>query len=142
MWRFLGMFWKCRGRDATQKKQRGPGIPQISVGELVTLCHRASNRLMIFDLREPAEIEGHPYTIPGALLTINVDLYELMRWIPQDTIVVLYSTVDTPAYYARIHLSSTKLRFYALEGGVRLWHDAGQRLERAVLNDWRSVNMT
>ena len=140
MWKILEMFCRARDRAATQHKHSTPLIPQISVGELANLCHRSPNRLVIFDLRETVEIEAHPYTVPGALLTIDVDLYALIPWIPLNSIVVLYASVEIPAYYGHIHLPPTKLKFYALEGGLRFWRDAGQPLERAVLDDRRSVD--
>jgi rhodanese-related sulfurtransferase len=95
---------------------------------------------MIFDLRESTEIEGHPYAIPGALLTINVDFDVLIPWIPPGTVVILYATTGMPTRYACIHLLSRELRFYVLEGGLRSWWEAGLPLEQLVLGDWRALD--
>src|ERR1700739_3388843 len=128
MWKFLRMFSRVRNRGTTQINHSEAPIPQISVNELAALCYLAFNQLIIFDLRTLPEIEAHPYMIPGALLTNNVDLYGLIPWIPRDTIVILYASLEIPAYYARAHLPPAKLRFYALEGGLRVWRDSGQPL--------------
>lgn len=141
MWKLLRMLDRIRQRAEGQTTRRESRIPQLCVSELVSLCHRASERPMIFDLRAPPEVEEHPYVIPGALLTIHVDLYALVPWIPPDTLVVLYAAANVPAHRVCTHQPSAKLRFYALEGGLRFWRDAGQPVERVALGDWRPVDI-
>jgi hypothetical protein len=79
-------------------------------------------------------------TIPGALLTANVNFEELVPWIPPDTFVVLYATAEMPARYAGIHLLSRELRFCSLEGGLRSRRKASLPLERFILRDRRPVD--
>lgn len=140
MWKFLQMFSRARDGDATQRNRSEPGMSQISVVELASLLVLAAEGLMIFDVREVNEVEEHPYAIPGALLTTNVNLDALVPWIPLNTIVVLYATANIPARYAFLHLLSGQVRFYALEGGLRSWTEAGLPLEDVVLNHQRSVD--
>ena len=140
MWKLLQTFCRARDGSATQKNPMEFRVSQINAVELTSLCRRVSDKLMIFDLRESAEIEEHPYTVPGALLTNNVDFDVLIPWIPPDTVVVLYAAAGMPTGYACVHLLSRELRFYALEGGLRSWREAGLPLERAVLGNRRPVD--
>lgn len=139
MWKLLRMFCKAKDGDATQQDPGESCIPQIGVVELASLRLRAPDQLMIFDLRESGEMEEHPYAIPGALLTTNVNLHALAPWIPPETVVVLYATSDLPAQFSSLHCPSRNLRFLALEGGLRSWREAGLQLEHLVLGDGRSV---
>jgi rhodanese-related sulfurtransferase len=140
MWKLLRTFCKSRDGSVTQRNRSELGIAQISAVELASLFVQAPDNVMIFDLREPNEVEEHPYGIPGALLTTNVNLQALISWIPPKTAVVLYATADIPPRYALLHLLSTKLRFYALEGGLRSWRKTGLPMEPFVLSDRRSVD--
>lgn len=140
MWKLLRTFCRARDGNTTQQNPREPRISQISAVELASLCRRAPDQLMIFDLRESAEIEGHPYTIPGALLTSNVNFEALVPWIPPDTVIVLYATAGMPVRYACTHLLSRELRFCALEGGLRSWRETGLPLEQLVLVDRRPLD--
>ena len=79
-------------------------------------------------------------TIPGALLTANVNFEELVPWIPPDTFVVLYATAEMPVRYAGIPLLSRELRFCSLEGGLRSWREAGLPLEQLILSDRKPVD--
>jgi len=130
MWKLLRMFCRSRDGDTTQENPREPRISQICVAELASFRLRSPDQLMIFDLRESGEMEEHPYTILGALLTTNVNLHALVAWIPPETVVVLYVTSDLPPDFSSLHCPSRKLRFYALEGGLRSWREAGLPLER------------
>jgi rhodanese-related sulfurtransferase len=140
MWKLLRMFCSALDGNATQQNPREPYISQISAVELASLRLRAPDQLMIFDLRESGEIEEHSYTIPGALLTINVNFEALVPWIPPDTFVVLYATAEIPVRYAGIPLLSRELRFCSLEGGLRSWREAGLPLEQLILSDRRPVD--
>jgi len=140
MWKFLRTYYKARDVQETQRNRSELGIAQISAVELASLFVQAPDNVIIFDLREPNEVEEHSYGISGALLTTNVNLQALVPWIPPETAVVLYATADIPARYAFIHLLSTKLRFYALEGGLRSWREAGLPVEHLVLGDGRWVD--
>jgi len=137
MWKFLQAFCRARNRSRTQQKRSDPGISRIGAVELASLFVRAGDNLMIFDLRESAEIEAYPCAIQGALLTFNVNLHALIPWIPPETVVILYATSDIPAHYAFVHLLSRKLRIYALDGGLRSWREAGLPLEHVVFGDRR-----
>lgn len=138
MWKLLRMF--CSALDGNATQQNPGRISQICVAELASLRLRASDQLMIFDLRESGEIEQQSYTIPGALLTINVNFETLVPWIPPDTFVVLYATAEMPVRYAGIHLLSRELHFCSLEGGLRSWREAGLPLEQLILSDRRPVD--
>ena len=139
MWNLLRMFCRSRDGDTPQENPREPRISQICVAELASLRLRSPDQLMIFDLRESGEIEEHPYTIPGALLTFNVNFEALVPWIPPETFVVLCATAGTPARYAGIHLLSRELKFCWLEGGLQSWREAGLPQEQLALGDRRSV---
>ena len=130
MWKLLRMFRKAKDGEATQQDPAESCISQISAVELTSLRLRASDQHMIFDLWESGEMEEHPYTISGALLTTNVNLHALVPWIPPETVVVLYATSDLPAHFSSLHCPSRKLRFYALEGGLRSCREAGLPQER------------
>jgi rhodanese-related sulfurtransferase len=140
MWKLLRMFHRTRDGNASQRNHGGRGISRISAAELASLFVHAPENLMIFDLREPNEIEDHPYGIPGALPTTDANLRTLVPWIPPGTVVVLYATANTPVHDAFLHLRSRKVKFYAVEGGIRSWQEAGLRTEHLVLGDRRSVD--
>ena len=74
MWKFLQTLRKARHRNGTQQERGEPGMSEISAVELASLFDRARDNLMVFDVRESAEIEADPCAIEGALLTFNVNL--------------------------------------------------------------------
>jgi rhodanese-related sulfurtransferase len=140
MWKFLRMFFSARHENTTPLTPREFCVAPISPVELASLRLRLPDRLLIFDLRESGEIEEHPFTIPGALLTTHGNFEALVPWIPPDTCVVLYATGGMPARYAGIHLLSRELKFCALEGGLRSWREAGLPLEQLASGDRRPVD--
>jgi hypothetical protein len=52
----------------------------ISAASLASLSDRAGENLILVDLRETHEIENRSFSIPGALITVNVSLPALIRW--------------------------------------------------------------
>jgi rhodanese-related sulfurtransferase len=136
MWGFLQTLWMARIGRTDQRKKRMPGISTISAAELASLFVRAPSRLMILDLRESAEIDGNPCAIPGALLTYKVNLQMLVPWIPPETTVILCSASDIPDRYSSLPVFHSKNpRFFALEGGLQSWHEAGLPTEQLNLRD-------
>lgn len=140
MRKLLQMFWGLRNRTENQTNRGESELSPISIVELVALFGRIPDSLMVFDLRDAAEIEKCPCAIPRALLTFNVNLEALVPWIPPETVVVLYGTVDIPARYALIHRRSPKVRFHGLRGGLQSWRKNGQPIEQVVVGDQRSVD--
>jgi len=115
-------------------------IPSISVATLASLSDRAGESLILFDLRDLREIERNGFSIPGALLTFNIDLRALTRWIPRDSTVVLFVEETMPAHDARLRIPSRKLDLFVLEGGLQSWRNAGMPLEPVALSDRRWVD--
>lgn len=87
---------------------------------------------MIFDLRQSSEVDRYPCIIPDALLTTNVDLFELVRWIPPETIIVLYATEQIPRECALLNIGASESTVYALKGGLRSWLEARLPTEQAL----------
>lgn len=97
---------------------------EISALDLSVLLKSLSGRLIVFDLREPDEVEQYPYIIPGALLTTKIQLPALIGWLPPWTPILLYATGRIPESCCRLHLLRNDLSFYVLIGGLRAWWDA------------------
>ena len=115
-------------------------VSPISAVSLASLSDRAGANLILFDLRELYEIERNCYSIPGALLTINIKLGALVRWVPRDSTVVLFAEETIPPHDSRLRLPSKKLKMFALEGGLQSWWRAGLPLEPVALTDRRWVD--
>jgi hypothetical protein len=115
-------------------------ISPISVASLASLSDRAGESLILFDLRELCEIERNCYSIPGALLTININLGVMIRWVPRDSAVVLFAEDTIPPHDSRLRLPSKKLKMFALEGGLQSWRQTGLPLEPVALSDRRWVD--
>lgn len=139
MWKLLQALRGSRDRKATQGSRPDSRVSQIGAVELASLLVDAPDNVIIFDLRESAEIEAYPYAIRGALLTFNVNVDALVPWIPAGAVVILYATGNIPFRHACLHLLSETSSFYALEGGLRSWWKAGLALEDIVLGDRRSL---
>lgn len=129
MWKFLQIFGRLRGGDSGNKHRGNANVRSIETAELATLIDRAAGKIMIFDLREPAEIDAYPYAIQDALLTINIDLDALIPWIPPKTVVVLYASGNLPAHCDLPNPDSRKLKFLALKDGLHAWREAGLPME-------------
>lgn len=139
MWRLKHYYTGSLSRIA--RLVRGEcRISPISVTSLASLSENADGNLILFDLRDIREIERHGYSIPGALLTTNVDLGAMVRWVPRDTTVVLFGEETIPAHDPRLRLPVLKLKIHALEGGLRSWWRAGLPLEPVALSDRRWVD--
>jgi hypothetical protein len=115
-------------------------ISPISVATLASLSDRAGERLILFDLRDLREIERNGFSIPGALLTFNIDLRAMVRWIPRDSTVVLFAEETIPPHDTRLRIPSRKLDMFALEGGLQLWWKTGLPLEPVALSDRKWVD--
>jgi hypothetical protein len=74
-------------------------------------------------------VERYPYIIPGALLTMEVDLAELIGLLPPRTWLVLYATDRIPQSCSRLRLLRDDLSFYVLTGGLRSWWDANFEMD-------------
>lgn len=118
----------------------GPLILPISAAALASLSDRAGESLLLFDLRDWHEVEKHSFSIPGALLTANVSLAALARWIPRKSTVVLFATETIPEFDPPWRLPAKKLKVYALDGGLQSWRRAGLPLEPVTLSDRRWVD--
>lgn len=115
-------------------------VDPISAPSLASLSDDAGGKLILFDLRDLHEIEKYSYSIPGALLTVNVDVAALVRWMPRKTTVALYASDTIPANDIRLRLPAKQLEAYALEGGLQSWCKAGLPLEPITLSDRRWVD--
>jgi rhodanese-related sulfurtransferase len=139
MWRFTSFISNTIAR-AMEIAGCGPLVLPISASSLASLSDRTGEGLILLDVRDGHEIEDHSYSIPGALLTANVNLFALVRWIPRDSTVVLFATETIPAHDGRLRLPAKKLKVYALEGGLKSWRKAGLPLEPITLSDHRRVD--
>jgi len=110
-------------------------VAPINAAWLASLSDRGGERLILFDLRELREIERNCYSIPGALLTVKIDLRAMIRWVPRDSAVVLFAEDTIPPHDSRLRLPSRKLRMFALDGGLQSWRRAGLPLEPVALSD-------
>jgi len=118
----------------------GLPISTISAVSLASLSDRAGESLILFDLRELHEIERSGYSIPGALLTIHIDLRAMMRWVPRDSTVVLFAEDTIPQHDSRLRLPAKNLKMFALDGGLQSWCGAGLPLEPVALSDRKWVD--
>jgi rhodanese-related sulfurtransferase len=141
MWRFLNKAFKAQEEFAASPGNDEGGLQGISAMELAAFCWCASDRLIVFDLREISEVEEYPHAIPGALLTTHVDLTMLIPWIPPNTIVVLYGATDVPRRFARLRAPADEIKLYALRGGLRSWWQAGLPLEDFAVNDRKPLGL-
>ncbi|MGA9885264.1 MAG: hypothetical protein WBQ34_16235 [Candidatus Acidiferrales bacterium] len=114
-------------------------VDLINAASLACLSDH-SEGLILLDLRGVHEIEKHTYSIPGALLTFNVDLAALVRWIPPNSTVVVFAAETIAAHDGRLRVSGRKLKVYSLEGGLQAWCESGLPLEPIALNDRRWVD--
>lgn len=105
--------------------QRNQGMVEISAADLSALLGPLFSKLIILDLRRQDEVERNPYIIPGALLTMKVDVPVLITWLPARSWVVLYATDDIPRSYSRLRLLRNDLSFYVVSAGLRAWWYAG-----------------
>lgn len=130
MWHVFEAFRKQRiAKVEPDRIESGP-IIEINPRELILLLTHVPDRLMIFDLRHSSEVERHPSIIPDALLTTNIDLFELMPWIPPETIVVFYAAEHIPRDFVVPVPQSSESTTYVLKGGLRSWWEAGLPVER------------
>lgn len=118
----------------------GPLILPISAGALASLSDRAGESVILFDLRDWHELEKHSFSIPGALLTANVSLAAMARWIPRNSTVVLFAGETILEDDAWRRLRARRLKVYALNGGLQSWRRAGLPLEPVTLSDRRWVD--
>ncbi|MGH9686852.1 MAG: rhodanese-like domain-containing protein [Candidatus Acidiferrales bacterium] len=115
-------------------------VELISAASLAFLSDCSNDGLILLDLRGAHEIEKHTYSIPGALLTFNVDLAALIRWIPPSSTVVMFAAETIAAHDGRLRPSGRRLKVYSLEGGLQAWCQAGLPIEPVALNDRRWVD--
>jgi len=135
MWHVFQSFrrHKVANAAAADHTEAGP-IVELNPRELALLIAHASDRLMIFDLRHSGEVARQPAIIPDAFLTTNVDLFELMRWIPAETIVVFYAAEQIPRDCAIPVALSGETVTYVLKGGLRAWCEAGGPVDPVALH--------
>ncbi len=134
MWHvFQGFRRRKVANVAEQDRHESGPIVELNPRELALLYAHASDRLMIFDLRHSGEVARQPAIIPNALLTMNVDLLELMRWIPAETIVVFYAAEQIPRDCAIPVALSGETVTYVLKGGLRSWCEAGGPVDPVTL---------
>jgi rhodanese-related sulfurtransferase len=111
----------------------------IDAPSLASLSDRAGANLIVFDLRDLQEIEKFSYSIPGALLTTNLNFRMLVRWVPAASTLAVFASETLSPHDARLRLPARKITLYALDGGLRSWCKAGLPVEPVTLSDWRSV---
>jgi rhodanese-related sulfurtransferase len=111
----------------------------IGAAALASLSDRSGANLILFDLRELEEIEKFSFSIPGALLTTNVNLPRLVRWVPPTSTVAVFASESIPSHDARLRVRTQKITFYSLDGGLRSWCKAGLPVEPVSLSDRRWV---
>ncbi len=80
------VLWKYVQRKRFLHRLR---IARISPKELMAKLG-AGNEVMIVDLRQPLDVEAHPYVIPGALRMAVEELEKRHQEIPRDRDIVLY----------------------------------------------------
>lgn len=106
----------------------GANATLISTEQLVCFYGQSGERLMIFDLRDCAEVERFPYSIPGALPTTRANLLDLANWIPPESVVVLCGA-DNLNHDDFISQLPNDAHFYVLKGGIKSWEHARLPLE-------------
>lgn len=135
MWHVFETFRKQKiANAAAPDRSERRRATEIGPRELSLLLAHIADRLLIFDLRRPSEIERYPFMIPDALLTTNVDLFELVRWIPPETIIVLYATEQIPRDCAVSDVGANESTIYVLKGGLKSWLEA--RLPTEPVLQW------
>jgi rhodanese-related sulfurtransferase len=112
----------------------------IDPKSLASLSDRSGANLLLFDLREMEEIEKFSFSIPGALLTTNVNFATLFRWIPPASTVAVFASETIQPHDTRLRLQPKKLSLYSLDGGLRSWCKAGLPVEPVALSDRRWVD--
>ncbi|HSE86868.1 MAG TPA: VTT domain-containing protein [Candidatus Binatia bacterium] len=80
------ILWKYLQRRRFLHRLR---IARISAKELMEKL-TAGDKTLIVDLRQPLDVEAHPYTIPGALRMAMEEFEERHQEIPRDRDIVLY----------------------------------------------------
>ncbi|MGH9738123.1 MAG: rhodanese-like domain-containing protein [Candidatus Acidiferrales bacterium] len=115
-------------------------VDVINAASLARLSDQPGEGLILLDLRGVHEIEKHTYSIPGALLTINVELATLVRWIPPNSTVVMFADETIAAHDGRLRVAGRKLKVYSLEGGLQAWCESGLPIEPVALHDRRWVD--
>lgn len=115
-------------------------VDPINPTSLACLSDYLGEGLILLDLRGVHEIEKRTYSIPGALLTINVDLAALVRWIPPNSTVVMFAADTIAAHDGRCRVFGRGLKVYSLEGGLQAWCKAGLPVEPVALHDRRWVD--
>lgn len=128
MWNLIQAFL---GHSEGQRPASSPNATVIGNEQLLGIYGQSQERLILFDLRHPAELEKFPFVIPGALLTTRVTVLELADWIPPQAIVVLYGADHISAYSDLIERLPHDAHFYLLEGGVKAWQHARLPMEDA-----------
>lgn len=121
MWKAMRRFFKYGfGRP----KFASANFSLIDNHQLVSLFADSSERLIIFDLRCPVDIEQSAYVIPGALLTTRASVPDLAKWIPPEAVVVLYGAENIFAHADILAALPPDARFCLLEDGLKSWRRA------------------
>jgi rhodanese-related sulfurtransferase len=138
MWSFLRNLLRSHDEGRSEADRASAATAKISSVQLASLFWCAPHKLMVFDLRTLAEVEQCPQTIPGALLTTHVDISALIRWIPPETVVVLYAADDVPHRFAQLAVPLGEPRVRLLDGGLRSWWQEGLPMETVTLHEKQS----
>ena len=139
MWWFITSFSNALARVMGMAGCEVLAQP-IDAASLASLSDRAGANLILFDLRELHEIEDFSYSIPGALLTTNVNFPLLVRWVPPASTVAVFASETLSRTDARLRLPARRMTLYALDGGLRSWCKAGLPVEPVALSDRRWVD--
>src|ERR1700734_1782355 len=121
-------MWKLFQRNRVLRE-----MAEISAADLLVALEPLCSNPIILDLRGQDDVECYPYIIPGALLTMKVDVPALITWLPPRNWVVLYATDNIPRSCSRLHLLRNDLSFYVLSAGLRAWWRAGFAMETVDL---------
>jgi rhodanese-related sulfurtransferase len=138
MWGFLRILLKAEDHNSREAHLGATEPSKINAVQLAPLLWCASEKLIIFDVRTPAEVDEYPRTIPGALLTTHVDIHNLIPWVPPEAIVILYATDDIPRTFTHLTVSSDGPKVHLLAGGLRSWYQAGLPIEALNLPESHS----
>jgi hypothetical protein len=128
-------MWRLFQRELLNTAKR---LGQLSVADLYSQLVDLPEKPIILDIRGRLEIQTFPYIIPGALLATNVSFSAMIPWIPPQSTVVVYASDDIPDNGIPLRVISLVSKGYALNGGLRAWHQARLPLESVAKYQWCS----
>jgi rhodanese-related sulfurtransferase len=122
------LVWTRRGRDRDRAELEQHSITAEELHSLLA----SSQKVLLFDVRQPLDLLAYPEVIPSARRIPPKDLEEKPSLIPKDKEAVVYCTCagdKTSRAILRRALALHFSRIKFLKGGLEAWKEKGYPVE-------------